>query len=72
MKFIAGVDTLVFKAGSLCGASATKAINSGVSTEDVMWTGRWSSWTVFDRFYNRLKSQVNILNSMSSQNQNQI
>ena len=36
-------------------AAASTAIDSGVAIDVVLSTGRWKSWTVFARFYNRAK-----------------
>ena len=39
--------------GSVRMAAASAAIDSGVAIGEVLRTGRWSSWTVFNKFYNR-------------------
>jgi len=49
----AGIDVDKFGAHSTRGAAASKALNKGSSVEQVMAAGRWSSWEVFNRFYNR-------------------
>jgi len=49
----AGIDVNKFGAHSTRGAAASKALNKGSSVEQVMAAGRWSSWEVFNRFYNR-------------------
>ena len=36
-------------------AVASAAINNGVAIDVVLHTGRWHSWTVFHKFYNRAK-----------------
>ena len=36
-------------------AAASAAIDSGVAIDEVLRTGRWTSWTVFNKFYNRAK-----------------
>ena len=41
--------------GSVRMAAASAAIDSGVAIDVVLSTGRWTSWTVFDKFYNRAK-----------------
>ena len=41
--------------GSVRMAAASAAIDSGVAIDVVLSTGRWSSWTVFHKFYNRAK-----------------
>ena len=49
----AGVDTSVFKAHSVRGASATVALNKGVSLSDILNTADWSKDSTFRRFYYR-------------------
>ena len=44
--------------GSVRMAAASAAIDSGVAIDVVLSTGRWSSWTVFHKFYNRAKLRV--------------
>ena len=39
--------------GSVRMAAASAAIDSGVAIDVVLSTGRWTSWTVFNKFYNR-------------------
>ena len=41
--------------GSVRMAAASAAIDSGVAIDVVLHTGRWHSWTVFNKFYNRAK-----------------
>ena len=41
--------------GSVRMAVASAAIDSGVAIDVVLSTGRWKSWRVFHRFYNRAK-----------------
>ena len=41
--------------GSVCMAAASAALDSGVAIDVVLSTGRWTSWTVFNKFYNRAK-----------------
>ena len=41
--------------GSVRMAAASAAIDSGVAIDVVLSTGRWTSWTVFNKFYNRAK-----------------
>ncbi len=48
-----GVDTNVFKAHSLRGASASTALSSGVAPRFVQQRGAWKSDTVFDEHYGR-------------------
>ena len=49
----AGVDTNVFKAHSVRGASATAALSKGVSLSDILSTTDWSKESTFRRFYYR-------------------
>jgi hypothetical protein len=58
----AGVDTSIFNAASLRMASASKALDKGASVDAVMRIGQWSSFSVFQRFYNRSKNLPNVLN----------
>jgi integrase len=60
----AGIDIDKFKAHSIRGASATKLLDKGVSAEDVMRAGRWSSYSVFNRFYDRASRTVNVINTI--------
>ena len=41
--------------GSVRMATASAALDSGVAIDVVLNTGRWKSWTVFHKFYNRAK-----------------
>ena len=47
----AGVDTRVFKAHSVQGASVSTAKNKGVSLSDILNMADWSQDTTFRRFY---------------------
>ncbi len=49
----AGIDVKQFKAASTRSAAATKAVDAGCEVDAVMKLGRWSSRSVFDKFYNR-------------------
>ena len=53
----AGVDTSVFKAHSVRGASSTAASEKGVAIEDVLRTADWSTDSTFRRFYYRPTQQ---------------
>ena len=44
-----------YSGDSVLMAAASAAIDSGVAIDVVLSTGRWSSWTVFHKFYNRAK-----------------
>ena len=39
--------------GSVRMAAASAAIDSGEAIDVVLSTGRWTSWTVFHKFYNQ-------------------
>ena len=39
--------------GSVRMAAASAAIDSGVAIDEVLRTGRWTNWQVFNKFYNR-------------------
>ena len=47
----AGVDTSIFSAHSVRGASTSKAVNMGITTVDILKTADWSSESVFEKFY---------------------
>ena len=47
----AGIDTDIFKAHSVCGASTTVAVNSNVPLDDVMKMADWSHVSTFQKFY---------------------
>ena len=49
----AGVDTSVFKAHSVRGASTSAAANVGVTTQDILNAADWRTESVFKRFYHR-------------------
>lgn len=49
----AGVNTAVFKAHSVRGASSTAASDKGVPIEDILRTADWSTDSTFRRFYYR-------------------
>ncbi len=49
----ARIDTGVFKAHSVRGASSTAALDKGASIQDVLQTADWSSDSTFRRFYYR-------------------
>ena len=54
----AGIDTSVFKAHSVRGASTTAASNKGVALADILQAADWSSDTTFRRFYYRPTSSA--------------
>ena len=49
----AGIDTSIFKAHSVKGASSSTAAAAGVTTADILNTADWSSATTFQKFYFR-------------------
>ena len=44
-----------YTGGSVRMAAASAAVDNGVPIDEVLRTGRWSSWRVFNQFYNRSK-----------------
>ena len=46
-----GIDTSVFKAHSVRGATTSAASNQGVTTEDILKAADWSNSSTFQRFY---------------------
>lgn len=53
----AGVDTSIFNAHSVRGASSSKAANMGITTGDILKAADWSSESVFQRFYHKPTGQ---------------
>ena len=49
----AGIDTGIFKAHSVRGASSTAAAEKGVLIADILCTADWSKDSTFKRFYYR-------------------
>jgi hypothetical protein len=49
-----GIDPK-YKGGSIRMAAASAAIDCCVPIDAVFNTGRWASWQVFNRFYNRAR-----------------
>ena len=49
-----GIDPK-YKGGSVRMAAASAAIDRGVPIDAVLNTGRWASWQVFNKFYNRAR-----------------
>ena len=47
----AGIDTSIFNAHSVRGASSSAAANLGIITNDILKAADWSSESVFQRFY---------------------
>ena len=54
----AGVDTSIFKAHSLRGATATHLMAAGTPQHLVQARGHWSSTATLDIYYNRLHQQT--------------
>ena len=52
---MAGIDTSVFKAHSVRGASTSAALDRGVPMQDILATADWSRESTFRRFYYRPK-----------------
>ena len=47
----AGMDTSIFSAHSVRGASSSKAANMGITTNDILKAANWSTESVFQKFY---------------------
>ena len=47
----AGIDTTIFKAHSVRGASTPAASNSGITTGEIHKAAEWSTESSFQRFY---------------------
>ena len=50
---LAGIDTSVFQAHSCRMVSATKAMESGISIEEILGKADWSNSSTFKKFYFR-------------------
>ena len=50
---LANVDTTVFQAHSLRGASSSKALLKGLSVKDIVEHGRWSRESTWQKFYHK-------------------
>ena len=48
-----GIDTNIFKAHSVRGASTSAAADAGVTTNDILNAADWSNDSVFQKFYYR-------------------
>ena len=66
----AGVDTSIFKAHSVRGASTSAAAEAGISIPEILEAADWSNKSTFERFYYRPRAKpsfgVTILNSASN------
>ena len=47
----AGIDTSIYEAHSIRGASLSRAANVGVTTEDILKTADWRTKSTFQKFY---------------------
>jgi hypothetical protein len=61
-----GIDITVYKPHSLRGASASAQLDIGEDVQDVMWRGRWRSYSVFKRFYERVMRRTQLPSSLMS------
>lgn len=52
---LAGIDTTVFKGGSGRHAASSAAADNNVPFEQILLTGRWSSFQVWNKFYHRAR-----------------
>ena len=59
-----GIDTGMFKAHSIRGASTSAAVNAGVTTNDILNAADWSSESVFQKFYYRSERKNNFGSSV--------
>jgi site-specific recombinase XerD len=48
-----GIDTTIFKAHSVRGAAASKALAKGVNIDSILQAADWSSGHIFTKFYKR-------------------
>ena len=60
----AGIDTNIFKAHSVRGASTTAAVNSNVSLDDVTKMADWSCVSTFQKFYYKPLFKANYAHSV--------
>lgn len=63
---LAGINTSIYKTHSIRSATASKAIESGLSVDEVMKKGRWKSRGVFQRFYDRANLKQNFSKTVLS------
>ncbi len=62
----AGIDTLIFKAHSIRGASTSAAAEAGISILEILEAADWSSASTFEKFCYRPSFDVSVLNSASN------
>ena len=60
----AGIDTDIFKAHSVRGASTTAAVNINVPLDDVMKMADWSRVSTFQKFYYKPLFKANYAHSV--------
>jgi len=63
----AGIDTEIFKAHSVRGASSTAAAEKGFLMTNILWTADWSKDSTFKRFYYRPTSTYSYAQIMLQQ-----
>ena len=54
----AGIDTTIFKAHSVRGASTSAAAEAGISIPEILEAADWSNQSTFERFYYRPRKSV--------------
>ena len=64
----AGINTEIFRAHSIRGASASAAARGGVTLEDILKAANWSSESVFQKFYHKELDQAAYGRAVISQN----
>ena len=60
----AGIDTSIFKAHSVTGASASAAYDRGASLQDILDLADWSTDSTFRRFYYRPRHNSSITKTL--------
>ena len=50
---LAGIDVTLFKPGSTRSAATSKAHKAGVTIDEIMRAGAWSTATTFSKWYKR-------------------
>ena len=60
----AGIDTSIFKAHSVRGASASAAYERGASLQDILDLADWSTDSTFRRFYYRPRHNSSITKTL--------
>ena len=62
----AGIDTSIFKAHSVRGASASAAYEKGASLQDILELADWSTDSTFRRFYYRPRHNSSLTKALLS------